>query len=154
MGLRESLWRDTLSRVRLRPPLVVAPDTSIRHTMEQMRQANTGCALVLEDQRLQGIFTERDLVRRVLATEFDQERPIRDVMTPRPATVGLSDSIGWTLRTMCQGHYRHLPVVDDAGRVLGIVSTKSIVQYLVEYVPSAVYNLPPERRVQQTREGA
>ena len=154
MGMRESLWRDTLSRVELRDALSVSPDTPIQQTLERMRTAGTGCALVCDGRRLLGIFTERDLVRRVLAPGFDQGRQIQDVMTPRPATAKLSDSVGWTLRTMCQGHYRHLPVVDDAGGVLGVVSTKSLVRYLVEYVPSAVYNLPPERRVQQTREGA
>ena len=154
MGLRESLWRDTLSRVELRTALRVTSNTPIRQTVEQMRAASTGCALVCDERQLVGIFTERDLVRRVLAPGFDQDRPVGDVMTSQPATVKLTDSVGWTLRTMCQGHYRHLPVLDEGDRVLGVVSTKSIVQYLVEYVPSAVYNLPPARRVQQTREGA
>jgi signal-transduction protein with cAMP-binding, CBS, and nucleotidyltransferase domain len=154
MGLRESLWRDTLARVQLRTALCVASDMSVREAIERMRAAATGCSLICDGGKLSGIFTERDWVRRVLACGFDQEQAVRKVMTPQPATVKLTDSVGWTLRTMCQGHYRHLPVLGDAGQILGVVSTKSIVQYLVEYVPSAVYNLPPERRAQQTREGA
>jgi predicted transcriptional regulator len=56
---------------------------------------------------------------------------------------------------MEEGGYRHLPVVDECSRVVGILSVKRIVHYLVEHFPNTVYNLPPDpNAVQQQREGA
>ena len=60
-----------------------------------------------------------------------------------------------TIRRMEQGGYRHLPVVDEANRPVGILSVRRIVHYLVEHFPSTVYNLPPDPRTfPQEREGA
>lgn len=120
-----------------------------------MQQASVGCALVCEAEVLRGIFTERDLVKRVMAQGLCLDTPLGTAMTPNPVTLKPSDSIGWAIRTMYQGHYRHLPVVDAETRPLGILSVGGIVQYLVDHVPLAVYNLPPQpRQTQETREGA
>lgn len=120
-----------------------------------MRDAHAGYILVVDDGRLVGIFTERDLVKRVLPRAASFEESIGSYMTPNPVTIRGSDSVGWAIRTMYRGHYRHLPVVDEQGRPVGILSVKHIIHYLVEHVPSAVYNLPPmPGQVNQTREGA
>jgi len=155
MGLRENIWKDTVARLEMKPPLAVSPHTTIRETIATMRQASTGCILVCEGLALRGLFTERDLVKRVLATGADLDQPVREYMTVRPVTVRQSAAIGLTIRTMVEGHYRHLPVVDDQGEPIGILSVKGIVQYLVDHIPAAVYNLPPRPgQVEQAREGA
>ena len=70
-------------------------------------------------------------------------------------TSAFSEPIGAVIRTMFEGHYRHLPVVDQAGKPVGTVSVKRIVEYLVDHFPETVYNLPPQpRQVQGAREGA
>ena len=155
MGLRENLYRDSISQLPLRAPLSVSPKTTVRETVEAMRLQRTGCALICLQDQLIGIFTERDLMRRVLVIRADQDSPIERYMTPRPATLRASDPIASAIRLMFQGHYRHLPVVDSTGRVVGVASVKHIVTYLVDYFPSTVYNLPPQpRQVQEAREGA
>ena len=155
MGLRESIWHDTVARLDPKAPLSISPRASLRSAIATMRQACSGCMLVCEGSILCGIFTERDLVKKVLAKEVPLDRPVSEFMTARPVTVRRSDTIGWVIRTMVEGHYRHLPVVDDQGQPNGIVSVKGIVQYLVDHVPLSVYNLPPRPgQVQQTREGA
>jgi CBS domain-containing protein len=156
MGFRENLWQDTLSQVELTVPVITSPDTPTRTAIEAMRTARTGCVLICEEAKLRGIFTERDLVKRVFAPRADLDAPISRVMTPDPVTAQRTDSIGWVIRTMCRGHYRHLPVLEgEDGPPIGTVSVKRIVQYLVDHFPSAVYNLPPRpRQVQTTREGA
>ena len=155
MGLRENLWQDDISHVDLTPPLVVSPQTPVRATIERLREAGAGCILVCDGSDLVGIFTERDFVKRVLAPRADLDAPVRDFATTAPVSVRRDEVIGSVIRTMHEGHYRHLPVVDSNGRPVGTVSVKRIVQYLVDHFPSAVYNLPPRPRQAQTaREGA
>jgi len=155
LGLRASLWKDDLSQVDLKAPLAVASHTPLRAVIETMQSAAVGHILICDDDQLRGIFTERDLVKRVFTQNVSLDEPVGGFMTAKPATIRRRDSVGWAIRTMHRGHYRHLPVVDDSGRPIGILSVKNIVHYLVEHVPSAVYNLPPEPgRVDGTREGA
>lgn len=155
MGLRASLWKDTLSQLELKPPLAVASHTPLRTAIQAMQAAGVGHMLVYDDGRLCGIFTERDLVKRVFPSGISLDEAIGRCMTPDPTTIRASDSVAWAIRTMHEGHYRHLPVVDSEGQPIGVLSVKHIVHYLVEHVPSAVYNLPPEPgQVGGTREGA
>lgn len=154
-ALRDNIWKDTVARLALRAPLAVPPRTSLRQAIAAMRQACTGCILVCDGLSLVGIFTERDLIKRVLIKDASLETAVGEYMTARPVTVRVSDTIGWAIRTMVEGHYRHLPVVDEREQPVGILSVKAIVQYLVEHVPLSVYNLPPRPgQVQKTREGA
>lgn len=155
MGLRENIWLDRVTEVELRPGLLLPPDTSVRTTIQRMRAARTGCILIGTDDVLLGIFTERDFVKRVLSAGVDLDTSVSQYMTGDPVTLKQSDSVGWAIRTMYRGHYRHLPVLSEQGSPIGIVSVRGIVQYLVDHVPLAVYNLPPEPgQVQKTREGA
>ena len=76
-------------------------------------------------------------------------------MTPDPVSVRCKDPIRLAASRMEEGGYRHLPVLDEAGRPVGILSAKRIVHYLVEHFPATVYNLPPDpRAVPRQREGA
>lgn len=155
MGLRASLWKDDLSRVELKPPLSVASHTPLRIAIEMMQEAGAGHILVVDDGRLVGIFTERDLVKRVLPQRVSMDEAIGSHMTARPTVVRRGESVGGAIHTMHEGHYRHLPVVDENGQPIGVLSVKSIVRYLVEHFPSAVYNLPPDPgTVHGAREGA
>jgi CBS domain-containing protein len=127
---------------------------SVRDVLVLMRQHNTGCVLICRDERLAGIFTQRDVLR-LLATEADLATPIEDVMARDPTTLHATDTMAAAIRRMAEGGYRHLPVVDDAGRPLGLLKVRGIVHFLVEHFPNAIYNLPPEPRlVAQDREGA
>jgi CBS domain-containing protein len=109
---------------------------------------------VCEQRRVVGIFTERDLLRRVIAHGKSLDTPISAYMTSNPICVNPKDSIGCAIKRMQKGGYRHLPVVIDE-RPVGILSVKRIVHYLVEHFPTMVYNLPPHRQpVPPRREGA
>jgi CBS domain-containing protein len=119
-----------------------------------MREKKVGCVLVCEQRRIVGIFTERDLLRRVIAQGHDLQTPMFACMTPEPVTVHPKDSIGCAIKRMQKGGYRHLPVVIDE-RPVGILSVKRIVHYVVEHFPTMVYNLPPHSLpIPPKREGA
>jgi CBS domain-containing protein len=144
MELARNLRIDSVSRLLPTAPWRVRPEQEVADAVALMRQQRVGCVLVCQDVRLVGIFTERDLMRRVLAEGLPLTVPIATVMTPNPVVVHPKESVGAAVRRMEEGGYRHLPVVDQAGRPLGVLSVKRIVHYLVEHFPSTVYNLPPD----------
>jgi CBS domain-containing protein len=155
MDLAKNLKIDSVSRLHPTAPWQVQPEQTIADAVELMRQQRVGCVLITRENQLAGIFTERDLMRRVLAAGKPLTAPISECMTPQPVTVHSKDPISTAVRRMTEGGYRHLPVVDEAGRPVGVLSVKRIVHYLVEHFPTTVYNLPPDpAAVPQHREGA
>lgn len=155
MDLAKNLKIDSVSRLLPTPPWQVRPEQPAALAVELMRRERVGCVLVCSDNRLVGIFTERDLMRRLLAAGRPLTLPISLCMTPNPVVVDPKDPISRAVRRMEEGGYRHLPVVDEDGRPVGILSVKRIVHYLVEHFPGTVYNLPPDPgAVSHEREGA
>jgi CBS domain-containing protein len=155
MDLARNLKIDSVSRLTPTAPWHVRPQQTVAEAVDVMRQQRVGCVLVCNDRRLVGILTERDLMRRVLAAGKPLTLPVNDCMTPNPVSVHTKDPISTAVRRMDEGGYRHLPVVDEGGRPVGVLSVKRIVHYLVEHFPTTVYNLPPNPgAVPQEREGA
>lgn len=105
--------------------LTAAPGTSVREAARQMRKKNVGAVLVVEDERLLGIFTERDAVFRVVAAGLDPDATtIGTAMTRNPKCLGPHHPFGLALYVMQQNGFRHVPVVAD-GKPIGIVSSRS-----------------------------
>ena len=154
--LAKSLRSDPLSRLPLRSPYAAGPDASVEEVVRQMTERRTSYALIVEDGgRLVGIFTERDFVNRVVAAGREVAGPVRDVMTPDPKTLRRKDNVQSAVELMCDGGYRHVPVLGDDGRAVGVLSVRDVIHYLVEYFPAKVYNLPPTPdQTQPAREGA
>src|SRR5713101_2784769 len=144
MDLAKNLKIDSVSRLHPTPPRQVSANQTVAEAVGLMRQERVGCLLVCAGGRLVGIFTERDLVQRVLAAGKPLTLPVSECMTPNPVVVHPKDPISAAVRRMEEGGYRHLPVVDEAGRPLGVLSVKRIVHYLVEHFPATIYNLPPD----------
>jgi CBS domain-containing protein len=155
MELARNLKTDSVSRLQPSEALVVAPQQSVADAVALMRQHRVGCVLVCEGHKIVGIFTERDLLRRIVATGKAMETRLIECMTPNPVTVQPKESVSAALRRMEEGGYRHLPVIDADGKPVGILSAKRIVHYLAEHFPTTVYNLPPDpNTVPPTPEGA
>jgi CBS domain-containing protein len=154
MELARNLRRDPVARLDPAPPRAVGRAAAVADAVDLMRRDNVGCVLVCDGDRLVGLFTERDLMTRVLAVGKPLAHPVADVMTPDPETVSPKDPIRLAVRKMKAGGHRHLPVVDEAHRPVGMVSAKGVVRYLVEHYPAAVYNQPPPGQVPDSPEGA
>jgi CBS domain-containing protein len=144
MELARNLKVECVSRLGPAPPLCLGPDETVERAVALMRQHRVGCVLVVGGGRLLGLFTERDLLRRVLAPGLPLHVPLVQCMTPGPITVSPAEPISAAVRRMEEGGYRHLPVIDGAGRPVGVLSVKKIVHYLVEHFPSTIYCLPPD----------
>ncbi len=129
-----------------RPAVVVEETTTIRETIELMLHRRIGAVLVVRQGRAVGIFTERDVLRRVATTGVDQGLPVGDVMTREPEALGVDDGIAFALNRMILGGFRHIPIVDDAGGPMAVLSLREVVAFIVSLLPSWVHNLPPEPR--------
>jgi CBS domain-containing protein len=94
-----------------------------------MSSARIGSVVVLNGDRIDGIFTERDLMLRVvLACKNPEEVHIEEVMTSPVRTIPKRTTGDEALKFMLEGHIRHLPMVDDAGRIFGIVSMRDLLE--------------------------
>ncbi len=115
------------------PPPSVALNDMAALAVDRMLEAHSGCVVVLaeEDQRMVGIFTERDFLCRVAAEGRDPETtPVGTVMTPNPETLGLNDCVTYAINKMVIGGYRNVPVTDDFGDVVGLVSVREVIRHL------------------------
>ena len=103
----------------------VAPKTSVRRAIDRMNERHIGSVLVMEGERLVGIFTERDVMRAV-ASEFDAEHhQVGGFMTSDPTTIGPEAEVHEGLSSMFAFGFRHMPVV-EGGRVVGMVSMRDL----------------------------
>lgn len=156
MELARNLKVESILRLQPAPPVCLRPSASVAEAVEQMRAHRTGCVLVCAaDRSLIGIFTERDLLKRVVAPGLPLTTAISWVMTPDPATASPSEAIAAAVRRMQRGPFRHLPVVTESGCPVGVLSVRRLVHYLVEHFPSTICCLPPDPDSYPTeREGA
>jgi CBS domain-containing protein len=130
-GLQKHIMQDAVSHLNLAHPVNVSVDDSVARTIELMKQHRVGCALVLEGEKLAGIFTERDILFKLAGAEQNLERvTMRQVMIPDPAKLEADDTMAAALHKMSVGGFRHLPVVTSDDALLGVVSIKDILGYL------------------------
>lgn len=123
-----------------RPLAVVAPADSVYQALSVMAEHNVGAVLVLEGEKLVGIFSERDYARKmILHGKSSRETTVMEVMSDRVAYVSMTASLEECMAIMTEKHFRHLPVLEDDGRVAGLVSigdmvkeTISAQQFLIE----------------------
>jgi CBS domain-containing protein len=115
--------REMIERDRL---VSAGPRTTVRRAAAAMAAGRCGSVLVVEDGRLLGIFTERDLLNRVVGAGRDPEGTrLAEVMTRAPDTIGADEPIIAAIRKMDEFSYRYLPVL-DGGRVIGVISTRHL----------------------------
>lgn len=108
--------------------VTLLPGTTVREACRVMAQNQIGAVVVIAGGELEGIFTERDALNRVLATGQDPDTmALSEAMTPNVVTVGSDTSAADALRLMTDIGFRHLPVVDENERISGIVSLRDFI---------------------------
>ena len=109
----------------------VTEDSSVLSGLQLMLERNVSALLIVENDSLTGIFTERDYARKIiLYGKSSAETTIGEVMTADPITVQPKDSIELCMKIMTDKHIRHLPVMVD-GEVLGMVSIGDVVKFII-----------------------
>jgi len=110
----------------------VHPDETVTDCVRRMNELNIGAMLVIEDEQLLGIFTERDAMTRVLGEGLDPGATrTRDVMSKNPVSVSTQTTLEEAMNVITQKRIRHLPVVEN-GKVLGVVSSGDLTHHLVD----------------------
>src|SRR5262249_613593 len=146
--LQGPLLTEPISSLKLGPAITVPLDSTLQKTVEVMQSRHLGCVLVVDGAGiLKGIFTERDLLTKVAGRKYDWNAiTVSEFMTADPESLKREDGIARALNLMCIRGYRHVPLVDEAGRPTGVVSVKDIVEFLVDLFPDEILNLPPDPR--------
>lgn len=111
--------------------LTLAADTTVLAASRAMAEKNYGSVVIVDGEgKLEGIFTERDVLRRIVAKGVDPETTkLADVMTRDVKTASVDDEVLTCMRQMSNGRFRHLPLVDHAGALQGMVSQGDFVAY-------------------------
>jgi len=112
-----------------------SPDTPLKGALELLKKSKEGCVVITEDNKVVGIFTERDFLHRCadgLAGLLD--KPISDFLTKKPTCLPRHETIGELVRQMESGNFHHLVVADSYGNFEMVVSLKDFVSYLCELV--------------------
>jgi CBS domain-containing protein len=115
-----------------RATVSVSPLVTVSQAAQEMNRRKVGSVLVMEGGQLLGIFTERDVLWRVVAAGLDPKTtPLSQVMTRNPITVGPDTPIQSVMDVFTEKRFRHLPVVDD-GRLLGVISIGDVLRWAAD----------------------
>ena len=120
----------------------VRPADTVFSALGVMADNNIGAVLVMEGEHLAGILSERDYARKVILEQrSSMDTKVADIMTTKVTTVDLDDDVDRCMNLMTEGRFRHLPVVDESGRVLGLVSIGDVVRTIIELQQSMINDL-------------
>jgi len=150
---------EPLKAVGRRDPIVVAPGTPLGDCIEAIRSGGVGDSVIVADSenRLLGVLTERDIFARLVGASdqasredgsegdghVDLGQPVETLMNRTPHTLSLDEPVRAALELMETGAFRNIPLVDDEGRVVGVVRQQDLLRYLAESFPEELLNLPP-----------
>ncbi len=138
----------------------LTPNATVHQGLQFLMRGRRGAIVIVEELVPVGIFTERDVVYRLssdilTSRETRRRMPLSEVMSKPPVTIRRRATLQEALETMAARQYRHLVVVDAAGDLKGLLTTKDIVQFLTDQFPEDTVNLPPRLHQQyHTPEGA
>ncbi len=165
MSFQLSLSTESVSSAYPDQPTFVTPTATVGEVIQLFSAQQTGSVLICADDspeggRLLGIFTERDALKCMAAVSSGEQpelmsQPVSDVMSTELSTLRADTSVSEAIKLMSQGGYRHLPIVAEDGKPVGMENVYGIVHYLVDHFPQTIYNLPPNpRAIPSEREGA
>jgi CBS domain-containing protein len=135
-GLARSVMEDNLGQLDRDPPVCVAPDTSVLEVARLMKNSNSGCALVVDGKKLVGIFTEHDVLLRMIGSPTNlgsntADAPVKELMSRNPETLDEEDSVAEALNKMSLGRFRHIPFRKSDG-TYSVASIKSVLKYIAQ----------------------
>jgi len=132
--LDRTLAEEVAAGIYIQPFRTIPADMPVKEALQTLTGIDIASVLVVDQKKLVGIFTDRDVLDRV-ALELDKvkEQPVSRVMTKQPVFVHETDSAAAVLCVMAAAGYRHVPVVDENDEVVGVVSPQRIYEFLSEH---------------------
>ncbi len=144
MDIEKVLRERKIRQLVLGPLVTIESETSLRSAISVMQQNHVGYVLVTENQQLVGIFTERDVLGKVMGEGVDESRLLKEFMTPSPLTLNPDASVLEAIQLMDEHGYRNVPLVNAEGNLVGNLSASNIIDFLAESFPQEVLSLPPK----------
>src|SRR4030095_8115660 len=131
-----------LLRIARTPLVTVSLNATVMQAVRTMDQESIGAVGITQDDVLVGIFSERDLMRRVVSKKLDPETTqVRDVMTSPVEAISRDFAADDALKLMLEKHIRHLPIVDRDGRLAGMISMRSLLHDKVQELTNQLDSL-------------
>lgn len=131
-----------------------ASSLSLEEAVGEMKARTAGYIVIEENEKPVGMFTEVDMVRRVLGENVDWSAPITNFMTKDPFVLRPDDTVYRAIEMMGKHNFYHIPLVNERNKLVGVLSVRSLIRFLSEFYPTEVYNLPPHsNQVMDTPEG-
>src|SRR5262245_27640082 len=133
---------DVLLRIAHVPTPSVPPRASVKDAVHVMTERKVGAVAVVDGGKLVGIFTERDLMTKVVHLGRSPEKtPVQDVMVRDPLCLAPDARRSEALDAMVRGHFRHVPIVDGEHRVLGMLSIRHLLQEQIDRLRGEIDSL-------------
>jgi CBS domain-containing protein len=130
-NMARSVMEDDISQLD-QEFLSVAPDTPALEVIRKMKDAGLGCALVLENGHIAGIFTERDLLNKLTGkTAIPDSTAVKELMSVNPEVLSETDSVAIAVNKMSMGRYRHIPIRKADGSY-SVTSIKHVLKYIAK----------------------
>ena len=118
----------TVQEVMTPNPTAVTPDTPAREAARIMKDEDTGVLPIVEGERLVGVITDRDLALRILGEDRSPDTTVGEIASKELVTVDPQQSLGEAARLMAEHQVRRLPVVEEDGRLVGILAQKDLAE--------------------------
>lgn len=138
-------WSRPVSSLTLQDPLILQEETPVKDCIDQMQARKTGLVVVVDDQeRMTGVFSEKDVLVKYLDTPLSGDAPIKEVMTSNALYRTPETTVSQALDFFGENQIRHLPVLDTERKVTGLLSIRVLTDYISEHLPESILNLPPK----------
>jgi CBS domain-containing protein len=152
--IKGALLNDTIAVLSQAEPICLRETASVHEAVQTMLARRQAGVLITDGEgRLTGIFTERDVLTRVVGKDLDARKtPLSAVMTRQPDALSVNDRVAWAVHSMSVAGYRTVPLVDAERRPIGVVTVTDVIRWLANLFPEAVLNLPPGERLKRPHE--
>ena len=131
IDIKNSIMSDKLSVLNPTLSVRIRPDTKVKDVIQTMVDKKIGAVLIVDDNKLVGIFSERDIIKKI-ADRYDEvkEEAISEFMTENPECLSINHTLAYALNRMDLGDFRHIPIIDDENRPTGIIAVRDILRYI------------------------
>ena len=139
---------DPISSLGLKLPLMIEMGTNMKNALEILQGKEQNCILIVENNILKGIITERDILLKITGKGFDLDLvTVDEFMTENPEYLSPEDPLAYALNKMHVGGFRHVPIVNDSMEPVGLISISNIISTIADYFSMEIINLPPLDRI-------
>ena len=141
--VEDTFQTDPISSLGLPPPVSLGKSASIGEALAAVQRHGQGYVLIVDEGRPVGIMSEREVLMKIVARDVKYDQSVDTYMSHGPQTLTARDHIARAIELMNEAGERHIPIVDDAGKAVGVLRTLDIIHFLAEAFPAQILNLPP-----------